>query len=158
LVLYEMATRHRAFPGDTALVLHEAILHRTPVPVHELNGQIPAKLENIIGRAIEKDRNARYQTAGEICADLEVLRRQSASMRLPHAWIVGVGIVAAIVLVTAFFVLNRPPKTVSVAPEIKLRQLTFNSTENPVSSGAISPDGKYLAYSDTRGLHLKLID
>jgi len=158
LVLYEMATRHRAFPGDTALVLHEAILHRTPVPVHELNGQIPAKLENIIGRAIEKDRNARYQTAGEICADLEVLRRQSASMRLPQAWIVGVGIVAAIVLVTAFFVLNRPPKTVSVAPEIKLRQLTFNSTENPVSSGAISPDGKYLAYSDTRGLHLKLID
>src|SRR5262249_16380480 len=52
----------------------------------------------------------------------------------------------------------RPPKTVSVAPEIKLRQLTFNASDNPVSRGTISRDGKYLAYDDTGGLHLKLID
>src|SRR5712692_9831085 len=68
LVLYEMATRQRAFPGDTAAVLHHAILNQTPTPVRELNPQIPAKLGNIISRAIEKDRSVRYQTAADIRA------------------------------------------------------------------------------------------
>ena len=157
LVLYEMATRQRAFPGDTAPVLHEAILNRAPVPVRELNGQIPTKLENIITRALEKDRAARYQTAAEICADLEALQRQSARKRLPRAWVSGLGVAAAIAVGTVLFMLKRPPKTVSVVPEIRLRQLTINSSENPVIGGALSPDGKYLAYSDTRGMHLKVI-
>ena len=91
-------------------------------------------------------------------ADLEDLQRQLAPKHLPRAWAVGLGVAAAIALATILFVLNRPPKTVSVAPEIKLRQLTINSSENPVGNGAISPDGKYLAYVDTRGLHLKFID
>jgi eukaryotic-like serine/threonine-protein kinase len=158
LVLYEMATRQRAFPGDTAPVLHDAILNRTPVPARELNGQIPAKLESIITRALEKDRTARYQTAAEVCADLEALQRQSARKRLPRAWVVGLGVAAAIAVGTVLFMLKRPPKTVSVAPEIKMRQLTVNSSDNPVANGGISPDGKYLAYIDTRGLHLKFID
>ena len=157
LVLYEMATRQRAFPGDTAPVLHDAILNRTPVPARELNGQIPAKLESIITRALEKDRVARYQTAAEICTDLEALQRQSARKRLPRAWVAGLGVAAAIAVGTVLFMLRRPPKTLSVAPEIKMRQLTTNSSENPVAGGAISPDGKYLAYIDTRGLHLKFI-
>jgi len=158
LVLYEMATRQRAFPGDTAPVLHDAILNRTPVPARELNGQIPAKLESIITRALEKDRVARYQTAAEICADLEALQRMSVPKRLPRAWAAGLGVGAAIAVGAVFFTLKRPPKTLSVAPEIKMRQLTTNSSENPVAGGAISPDGKYLAYIDTRGLHLKFID
>src|SRR5215471_12884696 len=158
LVLYEMATRQRAFPGDTAPVLHDAILNRTPVPIRELNGQIPAKLENIVSRALEKDRGARYQTAGEICADLETLQRGSAGKRLPRAWVVGLGVAAAIPLGTVLFMMKNPPPNVSVVPEIKLRQLTVNSIENPVTSGAISPNGKYLAYIDMHGLHLKFID
>jgi serine/threonine protein kinase len=158
LVLYEMATRQRAFAGDTAAVLHHAILNQTPVPARELNGQIPPKLEHIISRAIEKDREARYQTAAEICADLEALQRQSAPKHLQHVWIAGLGVAATIAVGTILFMLNRPPRTVSVAPEIKLRQLTTNSSENPVIGGSISPDGKYLAYSDTRGLHFKVID
>jgi serine/threonine protein kinase len=158
LVLYEMATRQRAFPGDTAPVLHDAILNRTPVPARELNGQIPAKLESIITRALEKDRVARYQTAAEICADLEALQRMSVPNRLPRAWAAGLGVAAAIAVGAVFFMLKRAPKSISVVPEIKLRQLTINSTENPVASGAISPDGKYLAYIDSRGLHLKFID
>ena len=158
LVLYEMATRQRAFPGDTAPELHDAILNRVPVPVRELNDRIPARLENIVNKALEKDRDSRYKTAAEMLADLEDLQRQLVPKRLPRAWVVGFGVAAAIVLATVLFVLNRPPKTASVAPEIKLRQLTFNSSENPVLGGSISPDGKYLAYSDTRGLHLKLID
>jgi eukaryotic-like serine/threonine-protein kinase len=158
LVLYEMATRQRAFPGDTAPVLHDAILNRTPVPARELNGQIPAQLESIVRRALEKDRNARYQTAAEMRADLEALQRPSAPKRLPRAWFVALGVAAAIAVGIVLFMLKRPPKTVSVAPEIGLRQLTINSSENPVIGGGISPDGKYLAYSDARGLHLKLIE
>jgi eukaryotic-like serine/threonine-protein kinase len=158
LVLYEMATRQRAFPGDTAPLLHDAILNRAPAPVRELNGRIPVKLESIITRALEKDRDARYQTAAEICTDLEALQRQSARKHLPRAWVAGLVVAAAIAVGTISFIANKPPKTASVVPEIRLRQLTINSSENPVLSGAISPDGKYLAYNDTRGLHLKLID
>src|SRR5258708_4589559 len=153
-----MATRQRAFPGDTAPVLHHAILNQAPVPVRELNGQIPAKLENIVSRALEKDRAARYQSAAEICADLEALQQQSAPKSLPRAWVAGLGVAAAIAAGTILFVLNKPPKTVPVVPEIKLRQLTINSGENPVIGGAISPDGKYLAYTDRRGTYIKLID
>jgi eukaryotic-like serine/threonine-protein kinase len=158
LVLYEMATRQRAFPGDTAPVLHYAILNKAPVPVRELNAQIPARLENIVGRALEKDRNARYQTATETCADLEDLQRQLAPKHLPRAWVAGLGVVAAIFIATFIVVLMKKPKAISGAPEIKLRQLTVNSSENRVIGGAISPNGKYLAYSDTRGLHFKLIE
>ena len=57
-----------------------------------------------------------------------------------------------------FIHVEKTPKNVPVVPEIKLRQLTVNATENPVTSGAISPDGKYLAYIDRRGLQLKSID
>jgi len=158
LVLFEMATGQRAFPGDTAPVLHDAILNRAPVPVRDINSRIPAQLENIVSRALEKDREARYQTAAEICADLKTLHRQSALKHLPRAWVVGLGVAAVIAFGTVLFMLKKAPKYVSVVPEIKLRQLTVNSTENPVGSGAISPDGKYLAYSDTQGLRLKLID
>ena len=158
LVLYEMTTRQRAFSGDTAAVLHHAILNQTPSPARDLNPQIPAKLETIISKAIEKDRVARYQTATEVRADLADLQRELAPKHLSRAWAWGLGIAAAILIATFSLLLAKKPRTVSVAPEIKLRQLTMNSSENPVIGGAISPDGKYLAYSDNKGLHLKLID
>jgi serine/threonine protein kinase len=91
LVLYEMATRQRAFPGDTAAVLHHAILNQTPAPVREVNPQIPASLGNMISRAIEKDRTARYQTASEICADLAALQRRLAPKHMLRARIWGAG-------------------------------------------------------------------
>ena len=158
LVLYEMATGQRGFPGDTAPVLHNAILNQAPVPVRELNGQIPAKLEIVVSRALEKDRGNRYQTAAEMRADLEDLQRQLAPKHLSRPWAMGLGIIAAILIATFIVVLMKKPKTVSVVPEIKVRQLTINSSENPVAGGAISPDGKYLAYTDTQGLHIKSID
>jgi len=158
LVLYEMATRQRAFPGDTAPVLHHAILNKTPVPVRELNAQIPAKLEAVISKALEKDRDMRYQTAREMRADLEELHRQLAPRHLPRAWAVGLGAASLIVIGTITFLLTRQPRTISGAPEIKLHQLTTNSSENPVMGGALSPDGKYLAYTDVKGMHIRLIE
>jgi serine/threonine protein kinase len=157
LVLYEMATGKRAFGGNTWPVLQEAVLRATPKPVRGLNPEIPVRLETIINKALEKDRTARYQTASAMRAHLEDLKSQMAPKHPPRAWLAGLGVAAAIALATILFILNRPTKTVSVAPEIKMRQLTTNSSENPVASGAISPDGKYLAYIDTRGLHLKFI-
>jgi len=91
-------------------------------------------------------------------ADLEDLQRQLTPKHLPRTWAIGLGIAAAIFIATFIGVLMKKPKTISVAPELKMRQLTTNSTENPVASGAISPDGKYLAYVDRRRLHLKFID
>ena len=158
LVLYEMATRQRAFSGDTAVILHHAILNQTPSPVRELNPQIPAKLGDIITRAIQKDRTARYQTASEIRADVANLQRQLAPKHMSRTRLWGLGIAAAILVASFFLLLTKKPKTVSVTPDIKLRQLTVNSTDNPVANGAISPDGSYLAYIDTRGMHIKSVD
>jgi len=157
LVLYEMATGKRAFGGNTWPVLQEAVLRATPKPVRGSNPEIPARLESIINKALEKDRAARYQTASEMLADLEELQRQFLPKRLPRAWAAVLGIAAAILIATFAVVLMKKPKTISTAPEIKLRQLTINSSENPVIGGAISPDGKYLAYTDTRGMHIKVI-
>ena len=158
LVLYEMATGKRAFTGDTWLALQEAILRQMPDSARGINPKVPAKLEAVIKKALEKNREARYQSASEMRAELESLQRQLTPKHLPRAWVVGLGAAGTIALATILFTLNRPPKRVSVAPEIKLRQLTTNSSENPVIGGAISPNGKYLAYSDTRGLHIKLLD
>ena len=78
-VLYEMATARRAFPGDSAAIIHDAILNRTPVPASRLNAAIPPKLEEIINKALEKDRKLRYQSAAEMRTDLQRLKRDSES-------------------------------------------------------------------------------
>jgi serine/threonine protein kinase/tetratricopeptide (TPR) repeat protein len=75
LLLYEMATGQKAFPGNTGGLIIEAILSRAPVSVRSLNAEIPPELEAIINKAIEKGKERRYQTAAELRTDLEVLRR-----------------------------------------------------------------------------------
>jgi serine/threonine protein kinase/Tol biopolymer transport system component len=157
MVLYEMATGQRAFAGDTAPVLREAILNHTPTSARELNNEIPPKLERIINRALEKDREARYQTASEMHADLEGLRRETERGHfIARPWILAAGIFAllAIVGVVSWFAKHQPSSPL----ELKQRQLTANSSENAVVSGAISPNGRYLAYSDRQGIHFKLIE
>ena len=80
-VLYQMATGREAFAGSTTPLIHDAILNRAPVAASSLNPQLPPKLEEIINKALEKDRDLRYQHASEIRADLKRLKRDTESGR-----------------------------------------------------------------------------
>jgi len=156
LVLYEMATGHRAFSGDTGPEIHDAILNQVPAPARKLNPSIPARLEAIISKALQKDREARYQSAAELRTDLESLKHDLLPKAHTLRWLgVAAGVIAILLISTVVWIQKRPPL---VLPELKLRQLTFNSAENPVTSGAISPDGKYLAYNDAKGMHVQIVD
>jgi serine/threonine protein kinase/predicted Zn-dependent protease len=150
-VLYEMATGRMAFPGNTAAVIHEAILNRAPTPLARVNPEISPELERIIGKALEKDRKLRFQNAPDIRTDLQRLKRDTESARLPVATsaVVGLGaergilwkVVAPATLVVAalasgsYFYFHRTPK-LSNKDTIVLADFT-NTTGDPVFDGAL---------------------
>jgi serine/threonine protein kinase/Tol biopolymer transport system component len=176
-VLYEMATGRQPFAGTTTAVIFDAILNRAPTsPIH-VNPELPPKLEEIINKALEKDREMRYQSASELRTDLRRLKRDTDSGRAVAAVVappsrrpgleaggtpalrwsrLAIALASAVVIAAAVLAywLTRPP---APPPELKERRLTFNPSENALTQGAISPDGKYLAYGDRTGMHLKLI-
>jgi serine/threonine protein kinase/Tfp pilus assembly protein PilF len=80
-LLYEMASGRRAFPGRTSGSVQEAVLNRAPLSVARLNPELPVRLEEIIDKALEKDRKLRYQRASDLRADLQRLKRDIDSAR-----------------------------------------------------------------------------
>jgi serine/threonine protein kinase len=159
LVLYEMATGKQAFTGETAPMLHNAILNCTPDSPRELNPDLPPKLEEIIHKVLEKNRELRYQSASEMCTDFERLQRKTYFGGRSRRLLVVAGLLSLLVVSGAIsWFRNHQTSSRVGLPELKQRQLTANSTENAVVSGAISPDGRYLAYSDLKGIHIKLIE
>jgi len=82
VVMYEMSTGKKPFTGNNSLVTLDAVLHSKPVPPRDLNPKIPIELEGIIGKAMEKDRNHRYQSAAEMKSDLALLKRETESGQL----------------------------------------------------------------------------
>ena len=157
LVLYEMATGHRAFEGATGPALHTAILTQTPVPARQLNPQLPAKLGQIIARSLEKNREARFQTVSEMRADLAVLKRKIERRNTTRQWALTAAVAAVLITCVILWFMGRRFWVPMTPPDVRLRQLTINSSENPVTGGAISPDGKHLAYADLQGMHIKLV-
>src|SRR5215469_9490210 len=154
LVLYEMATGQRAFTGETAPVVRAAILNEAPKPVRQLNPEIPTKLEKVISRALEKDRELRYQSASEMEVDLRKLGAVGKEALLRRVAAVSVfGLLLVVGSLFWYAKLQQPSLL-----ELKQRQLTINASENAIVSGAISPDGRYLAYADLQGIHVKAIE
>ena len=159
LVLYEMATGKRAFAGDTGPELQEAILTKKPGLARELNPELPADLEWIIGKALEKLRECRYQSAAAMRSDLEALQARMEPRRGARWWQLAAGGAVLLILAAGGYWFTRREAAPSTAPpQIKMRQLTSVSSETGPAGGTISPDGKYLAYGDRSGLHLLLIE
>ena len=171
-VLYEMATGRMAFPGSSAAVIHDGILNRTPASASQINRGLPPKLDEIIGKALEKDRKLRYQHAADIRADVQRLKRDTAwsgggiavaragsiSARTgPLRWWPRVLISSAALILLVLGLWWLLSNRTQSQNKLVQRQLTANSPDNPVLAAAISPDGKFLAYSDANGFHLQLI-
>jgi serine/threonine protein kinase/Tol biopolymer transport system component len=178
IVLYEMATGFLPFKRDTSGAIFNEILNREPVALVRLNSSVPAELEHVIRKAMEKDRELRYQSAAELRADLKRVKRgsESSKQRAVEAadsktapvvspkskspTVVYGGIALGLLLaVAAGFVYWKMRRTTPpVRATLVEKQLTFNSAENRVLWSAISPDGKNLAYTDGRGVHIRSID
>jgi tetratricopeptide (TPR) repeat protein len=108
-VLYEMATGTMPFRGESSGVIFKAILDGTPTPAVRLNPDVPAELERIVNRALEKDRNLRYQHASDMRAELQRLKRDTesghgAAVEAPVARVARLWKIAAPVLLIALFV------------------------------------------------------
>jgi eukaryotic-like serine/threonine-protein kinase len=167
IVLYEMATGELPFAGNTSAVIFDAILNREPPSVLERKPALPTELGHIIRKVLEKDRKLRYQSAAELRADLERLKRDSSTDRTPgpmsspaasrrrsRAWLAVAGMVLLIVAVAAAGLLLRRRQD-RPARELVPTRVTSNSSEAAIQSMALSPDGKYLAYSDINGVHVR---
>jgi len=155
VVLYEMVTGVLPFRGDTTGVLTEAILNRVPVAPVRLNPAIPGKLEEIINKALEKDRKLRYQNAADIRTDLQRLKRDSESGREAMAisgiglkpapksvrsrWVGGSGAAVLVVALatSSFWWLNeRKVRALSGKDTIVIADFT-NTTSDPVFEGSL---------------------
>jgi eukaryotic-like serine/threonine-protein kinase len=177
-VLYEMATGKMAFAGKTTAVVHKAILDATPPRPSQVVSELPEELDRIVAKALEKDRDLRYQSAADLRADLNRLKRDTIAdpvvatprdlqsglqltrdankMGSRRMW-VAAGAVSLLLLGlgTAWLIHRSHPVSKG---NLVQRQLIASTSGNPIGSGILSRDGKYLAYSGTEGIWIQETD
>jgi Tol biopolymer transport system component/predicted Ser/Thr protein kinase len=154
-VLYEMCTGTLPFRGDTTGAMFDSILNRAPVAPVRLNPDVPLQLEQVINKALEKDRDIRCQSAAELRADLKRLKRDTESSRVTavgatvspvgrkrNLWLaVGALLVASAGITGGIYYWLAP----RVVP-FQRTEITRLTTNGKVTMAAISPDGRYVAY------------
>jgi serine/threonine protein kinase len=169
-VLYEMATGTLPFRGESSAVIFNAILERHPVPAVRLNPDLPPKLEDIINKALEKDRDLRYQVASEMRADLQRLKRDTESGTKPRiaaarppgtsrfAVRAGVSLLMAVLVATAIVIWRKKP---SFVPPDSSRWVQLTNFTDEIFDPALSADGRMLAFLRSTGgstqLYVKLL-
>ncbi|MGC1646357.1 MAG: protein kinase, partial [Candidatus Sulfotelmatobacter sp.] len=174
-VLYQMATGVLPFLGDSSGVVFDGILNRAPVPIVRLSPEVPSELERIVSKALEKDRELRYQSAAEMRVDLERLKRDSDSARARETPSVAVTTgrgfkrqVRWAVLLLCFagvsfglyeWMLSAQPGARSLSStSFKVTRLTNDGISG---TSAISRDGKYVAFvrheGETQSLWIRQI-
>ena len=143
MVLYEMAAGRRAFEGETAEEIHEAILHQTAAPAHNSNPNVPRALDAVISKALEKDREHRYQSAAEMSKDLARVQRQVQPSRLRlHKWLGAAALLAVIAAAFWLYWSYRRLVTLSVTDTIVLADVK-NETSNPMFDDALNTALRY---------------
>ena len=163
VVLYEMATGVLPFTGKTSAVIFEAILNRAPLAAASLRPELPAGLDGIIAKALEKDRDIRYQSVGELLVDLRRLKRDMESgpghsqslIRTSDPPVPGGGDEAArrlsrsclaFLLTAAWLAVNRRAEPTS-PPVDPMRPMPLTTLPGLERSPSFSPDGNQIAFS-----------
>jgi serine/threonine protein kinase len=159
-VLYEIATGTQPFRGKSEAAIYDAILNRDPVSPAELNRKLPAKLEEIIHKALQKDRQLRYQHAADVRTDLQRLKRDtdsSVSRATPskvsspkrYTWVLWTFVALLIAGLGGWFAANGPRPAVRnpLSGAQFTRLANFNGAK---SDPAISPDGNFAAFISNR--------
>jgi TolB-like protein len=160
-VLYEMATGRQAFSGTTTAVIHDAILNRAPISPVQLRPELPPKLEEIVIKALEKDREVRYQSARDILVDLRRLKRDSesgkttsqagvvtAKPRISKRLVAGIGVAALLVAagVAVWLWPKKPP------PKLEPKRVVVALFENRTGDASLDNLGRMAAESVSEGL------
>jgi serine/threonine protein kinase/Tol biopolymer transport system component len=157
LVLYEMATGERAFQGNTSTAVLDAVLHRIPLSPLQKNLELPLEMERIIATASEKDRELRFQTASEMCAELKRLQRDSdvgrtslavgraaqpptkLALRLSVVLTCCVGLLAAALAYDLWSLSKSASVPAAITP--------ISHWGKPINGAHISPDGHTIAFT-----------
>jgi serine/threonine protein kinase len=153
-LVYEMATGRAAFRGNSSAAIRHAVVNDEPIPPRRSNPAISSGLERVILKALRKRRDFRYQRAEDMRTDFESLQRR-ATRRQHHGAIAASVVLLGLVAGGAFWYASRADDPFA---NVRVRQITHNTSEHSVGSGAISPDGRYVAYADTRGIHVQAIE
>jgi len=156
-VLYEMVTGQPPFSGETIERIREAILSKEPASPRKLNPHLPARLEGVVLKALEKERSARYQSASDLLHDLNELQRAKQRRKV---WITSAAVAVFTLLVGIAGVVGTflSKNSVNEAPNIIQRQITSNPVNDSVYMAAISREGKKVAYTDLHGIHIRALD